>query len=76
MAAPPVSGAPGFGAAALRLGGAMARLAGWTPADFWAATPAEAVMVLNGWTNGETNGVAPPDAATRARLMEQFPDDR
>lgn len=30
-----------FGAAALRLSGLAARLLGWRPGEFWAATPAE-----------------------------------
>lgn len=67
-----------FAPAAIRLGGVMARLAGWTPETFWNATPAEAAMVLGGWRAEEFGGggdtAAPPDAALRARLMEQFPD--
>jgi hypothetical protein len=63
-----------FTPAALRLGGAMARLAGWTPDIFWNATPAEAAMVLAGWADAADGSAAPPDAAQRARLMEQFPD--
>ena len=66
----------GFSPAAIRLGGVMARIAGWTPDIFWNATPAEAAMVLGGWSElGGGDAVAPPpDAALRARLMEQFPD--
>ena len=64
-----------FGDSALRLGGVMARLAGWTPDIFWNATPAEAAMVLGGWREGgDAGGASPPDAALRARLMELFPD--
>jgi hypothetical protein len=64
-----------FGPAALRLGGLMARIAGWTPDIFWNATPAEAEMVLGGWrAEGGGDAVPPPDAALRARLMELFPD--
>lgn len=65
-----------FGPAALLIGGLMARLAGWTPDVFWNATPAEAAMVLGAWAGGAGEGAAPPDAQLRARLMEQFPDDR
>lgn len=65
-----------FGPAALRLGGALARIAGWTPDIFWAATPAEAAMVLGGWSDVGETAAAPPDAALRARLMEQYPDER
>jgi hypothetical protein len=35
-----------FGAAALRLSGVAARLLGWRPAEFWAATPAELAAAL------------------------------
>lgn len=65
-----------LGPVAVRLAGLMARLAGWTPDIFWNATPAEAAMVLAAWTGGADGGAAPPDAGRRARLMEQFPDDR
>lgn len=63
-----------FGPAAMRLGGVMARLVGWSPDLFWNATPAEAAMVLAAWTNQAGTDV-PPDAAMRAQLMEQFPDE-
>lgn len=55
-----------FGPAALALYGFAARLLGWKPADFWAATPAELITAL-----------APPGtpaALARAdleRMMEQ-----
>jgi Phage tail assembly chaperone protein, TAC len=65
-----------FGASALRIGGALARLAGWLPETFWNATPAEAAMVLCAWAAEAGDGALPPDAMLRARLMEQFPDDR
>jgi hypothetical protein len=54
-----------FAQAALRLAGLAARLLGWRPAEFWAATPAELATAL-----------APPDAAhpfdrdDLTRLME------
>ncbi len=65
-----------LGPTALRLAGIMARVAGWTPDIFWNATPAEAAMVLAGWTDETGASSPPPDAALRARLMEQFPDER
>lgn len=60
-----------FGAGALRLSGWAARLLGWRPPEFWAATPAELAAAL-----------APADAAVGAvleraelmRLMEQDDD--
>ncbi len=50
----------------------MARVAGWTPDDFWAATPADVRSVLGGWA--EADAVAPFDGAGLAAMMEQFPD--
>ena len=55
-----------FGAAALAFYGIAARLLGWKPNEFWAATPAELIVAL-----------APPGtpaALARAdleRMMEQ-----
>ncbi|MBJ7442449.1 MAG: phage tail assembly chaperone [Sphingopyxis sp.] len=50
----------------------MARVAGWRPDDFWAATPADARAVLAGWI--EADGAAAFDGAALAAMMEQFPD--
>ncbi|WP_137754424.1 phage tail assembly chaperone [Sphingopyxis sp. L1A2A] len=50
----------------------MARVAGWRPGDFWAATPADVRAVLAGWVEGDA--VAPFDGAVLAAMMEQFPD--
>jgi hypothetical protein len=36
-----------FGPGALRLAGLAARVLGWRPDDFWAATPAELVSILS-----------------------------
>jgi Phage tail assembly chaperone protein, TAC len=69
-----VDGGAAFAPFALRLGGVMARLAGWAPDIFWNATPAEAAMVLGAWIAPGDGGAPPPDAALRARMMEQFPD--
>jgi Phage tail assembly chaperone protein, TAC len=35
-----------FGAGALLLSGLAARLLGWRPGEFWAATPAELIAML------------------------------
>lgn len=61
-----------FAAAALQLCGAMARVAGWRPDDFWAATPADVAAVLGGWAaDGGDSGI---DRDALAAMMEAFPD--
>ena len=50
----------------------MARIAGWRPEDFWAATPADARAALAGWT--ERDGDDGFDRAALNAMMEQFPD--
>ncbi len=61
-----------LGPAAIRLAGVMARVAGWRPGEFWAATPADARAVLAGWVDpGEA---ACFDGAALAAMMERFPD--
>lgn len=61
-----------FGPAALALAGVTARVLGWRPDDFWAATPADVAAVLAAWRGEEgTGGV---DRAGLAAMMEQFPD--
>ena len=62
----------GLGRAAMALAGVMARVAGWRPDEFWAATPADVRAVLGGWAG--TNDAAPFDSAALAAMMEQFPD--
>lgn len=52
--------------------GLMARVAGWRPDDFWAATPADVRAVLAGWS-GDSGDAGFDRAALRA-MMEQFPD--
>lgn len=61
-----------IGSAALSLLGVMARVAGWSPAEFWAATPADVRAVLGGWV--AANGEAAVDGAALAAMMERFPD--
>lgn len=63
-----------FGAAALPLLGLMARVAGWRPDDFWAATPADVAAVLAGWVDEDAE--APLDRGALAAMMEAFPDGR
>ncbi|MDO9370725.1 MAG: phage tail assembly chaperone [Sphingopyxis sp.] len=50
----------------------MARVAGWRPEDFWAATPADVRAVLAGWV--EADAESGFDGAVLAAMMEQFPD--
>lgn len=56
MTAPPAT-AP-FAGASLRLAGLAARVMGWRPAEFWAATPAELACAL-----------APPEGEIRPMSM-------
>ena len=60
-----------FADAAAKLAGLAGVAFGWSPAQFWDATPAELaalVAALGG------DAAPPPDAATIARLKEAFPD--
>lgn len=61
-----------FGDAALGLLGVMARVAGWRPTEFWAATPADVAAVLAGWS--DEHGEAPLGRHGLAAMMEAFPD--
>lgn len=62
-----------FVEAAARLAGQAGVAFGWSPVDFWRATPAE-LMALVRALRGEGGEAAPPDGATIARMMEAFPD--
>lgn len=61
-----------LGPAALTLAGVMARVAGWRPDEFWAATPADVRAALAGWVEGEAE--ASFDGAALAAMMERCPD--
>ena len=61
-----------LGPAAIKLAGVMARVAGWRPDEFWAATPADVRTVLAGWA--EPDADASFDGAALAAMMERFPD--
>ena len=63
-----------FGPGALRLVGVMARLAGWPPEQFWAATPADVAAALAAWVEEDTGAPMARDAL--AAMMEGFPDGR
>lgn len=58
--------------AAVALAGVMARVAGWRPDEFWAATPADVRTALAGWVVADAD--APVDGAALAAMMERFPD--
>ncbi|MEG3181980.1 phage tail assembly chaperone [Sphingomonas sp. LT1P40] len=60
-----------FAEAATRLAGQAGVVFGWMPDVFWAATPAELLALVTVLAGDE---VAPPDAATLARMREAFPD--
>jgi uncharacterized phage protein (TIGR02216 family) len=47
----------------------MARVLGWRPDEFWAATPADLAAVL-----GRGAGADGVDRAALAAMMEAFPD--
>ena len=55
-----------FGPAALALYGLAARLLGWKPPDFWAATPAELAAAL-----APLETLAALNRSELARMMEQ-----
>ena len=57
-----------FGDRAVVLAGMAARLLGWRPAEFWAATPAELGSVL------QDEAVEPVAGDRLERLMARFPD--
>lgn len=59
-----------FTEAARRLAGQVTRSFGWTPGEFWAATPAELVAILS----DPAMPLAPPSRADIQRLMEQDAD--
>ena len=61
-----------FAEAATRLAGAAGVMFGWAPGQFWGATPAELGALIEA-LKGEAAAEA-VDAATLARLKEQFPD--
>lgn len=57
-----------FGPRAVMLAGLAARLLGWRPAEFWAATPAELAAAL-----APPTADAPLARTDLARLMELDP---
>lgn len=63
-----------LGPGAIRLAGVLARVAGWRPDEFWAATPADVRAVLAGWVEAGADAGSVLDGAALAAMMERFPD--
>lgn len=61
-----------FSQASARAWHASARLLGWTPDDFWKATPAEVAGALE----PPTERVEGPGGDRIAALMARFPDEK
>jgi hypothetical protein len=81
MTAAPARGDADFAAAsarsatfadAARIAARLAATLGWSPAAFWASTPADLRLALG--LDLPADGVAPAAAADLARLKEAFPD--
>ncbi len=49
---------------------------GWSPRDFWEATPADVRLAWHGWcdVHGINSTNSPCDRATFDVLLQQFPD--
>ncbi|HMT40523.1 phage tail assembly chaperone [Sphingorhabdus sp.] len=60
-----------FAEIARMLAGQSALLLGWRPDDYWNATPAELLAILNAVPRPEEDAA---DGAKLSALMEQFPD--
>ncbi|MFN3620889.1 phage tail assembly chaperone [Sphingorhabdus sp.] len=61
-----------FGEAAGKLAAQAVLILGWRPDDFWNATPAELLGILQAITS---DGETPPDQEAIYKLMKRFPDD-
>lgn len=66
----------GFAPVARRLAGLAGWHLGWSPEQFWAATPDEMETIVRAMLGVEDGaaGAAPPSRAAMARLQEMFPD--
>lgn len=63
-----------FADAAARLAGLAGALLGWSPDQFWRATPAELGAVLNALAGDAPLPPLPPSRDHIAQMMEAFPD--
>ena len=62
-----------FAPVAARLAGLAARVLGWRPGEFWAATPAELALSLG---EGAEDAAAAAHAPSRAAIMQLIERDR
>lgn len=62
-----------FAQTAARLAGQAGVAFGWPPDQFWRATPAELMALVQVFA-GTGEDAAPPDSGTIAAMMEAFPD--
>lgn len=75
MTLPFAQSAGRFAEGAGRLAGFAGAVLRWSPDAFWRATPAELAAVVAAIAGAGTEaGEAPADAATIARMREEFPD--
>lgn len=61
---------------ALTAGRVATGLLGWPPDHFWAATPAELALAIEGRIGVGVEACAPLDAGSLQRLMREMPDGR
>jgi len=62
-----------FAATALRLSGTVSAVLGWTPKQFWEATPAELAAIFSAFADNHS-GQLPLGTKQFEKLKEAFPD--
>lgn len=63
-----------FSASANKLSAIASHLLGWSPDQFWAATPQELVTIFDAASNLDGENVLPLDAVQLHKLKDKFPD--
>lgn len=65
-----------FAASASRLSGTVSAVLGWTPDQFWRATPAELAAIFSTFADNMAglSGELPLGTAQMEKLKEVFPD--
>ena len=65
-----------FAILASKLSGTVSAAFGWTPDQFWNATPAELTVIFTAFTDGDPGspGTTPLDINQLEKLKETFPD--